>query len=191
MKWLGPPAARAADGEMIAEVIETEFRADAVRDIAFVRRAFFHLARTLLQEADAEPEVRKCRARKLAVTLGEIRIHRRDVRAAAFQCEDKCGHQRDERLALAGRHFGDAAIHERERGHELAVVRREAARAVDGVRDQPDRADGEIVARRAAARFFPQRRGVLVQPRFFLVRMRLGDGADRGDRAGVLAVRGR
>ena len=152
-----------AQGELVAQVVEAEFRADAISHIALVSRAFCRIRRALDQQPGGEPELRERRLRELEIARRQIRIHRRHMRAASAQREAKRGQQGDERLPLARGHLREPAIRKREAGEELHIVGREPVRAPHGLRDQRDRIGVKFPA--LAPHRFAQHIGPLAQPR--------------------------
>ena len=130
--------AEGADGELVAEVVEAEFGADAVGDVARVGRLFRGAGRSFGEKAHGHAEPLKRRAGELAIAFREIAVHGGDVRAAAFEREAERGQQRDERLAFAGGHLAEMPRGEDVAGVELHVVGHEVMRATDGLGDERD-----------------------------------------------------
>ena len=98
------------DDHVVAQVVEAELVVRAVRDVGAVRGAALGRARLgVVEAADGEAEVAVEVPHPLRVAAGEVRVHRHEVRALAGQRVEIERQRRDERLAFAGRHFGDLA----------------------------------------------------------------------------------
>ena len=70
---------------------------------------------------DREAQAVEDGAHPLRVALGQVVVDGDDVDAAAGHRVERGGERRDERLALAGLHLGDAALVEDDAAHELDV----------------------------------------------------------------------
>ena len=90
---------------------------------AMIRGAALERSRLgVVETADGEAEVVVEVPHPLRVAAGEVRVHRDEVRALARQRVQIERQRRDERLAFAGRHFGDLAEVQLDAAHELHVV---------------------------------------------------------------------
>ena len=156
-------AARGPHRELIAQIVEAEFRADAIGHIARIRRALRRLFLFLGKQADRQPEPFERGPRKREVALGEIAVHRRDVRAESVQRETKRRHQRDQRLAFAGGHFREPAVGQDEPGEELAIVGHESVAPAHRLADQADRLGGMQWSDHSGTRLFAQRRAAFAE----------------------------
>ncbi len=72
-------------------------------------------------DADRESEVVISRTHPLGIAAGEVVVDRDHVNAVAGQSIENRGDRRDERLALAGLHFGDAALVKDDRAEHLDI----------------------------------------------------------------------
>ena len=75
-------------------------------------------------------------AHPLGVAAGEVVVHRDDVDAAAGERVEVRGQRRDQRLAFAGAHLGDAALVEDHAADELHVVVALADHPARGLADE-------------------------------------------------------
>ena len=118
------------DRHIVAQVIEAQLVICAVGDIGGIGRAALLRGQIVDDEADGQPQKTVDLAHPLRVALGEIIVDRDDVHAPSGQRIQVCGQDRDERLALAGLHFGDAALMQHDAAHDLHPVRAHTEHAV-------------------------------------------------------------
>ena len=108
---------------VVAQVVEAELVVRAVGDVGEVRRAALGRAGLgVVETPDGEAEVVVEVPHPLRVAAGEVRVDRHEVRALSGQRVQVQRQRRDERLAFAGRHFGDLAEVQLDAAHELDVV---------------------------------------------------------------------
>jgi len=109
---------------VVAQVVEAELVVCAVRDVGPVGRAALGRVRLVLIDAvDGQAVVLEDGPHPVGVALGQVRVHRDEVRAAAGQRVQVEGHDGDERLPFARLHLGDAALMQHDGPEELHIVR--------------------------------------------------------------------
>ena len=127
------------DDHVVAQVVEAELVVRAVRDVGGVgllagdraqvdealvgrREARFEDVRRVVGDhPDADAEEVEDRTHPLRVAPGQVVVDRHDVHAAAGHRVEDRGKRRDEGLALAGAHLGDAALVQDGAADELDV----------------------------------------------------------------------
>ena len=116
---------------VVAQVVEAELVVRAVRDVGEVRGAALGRGRLgVVQAGDREAEPAEDVPHPLRVAAGEVVVDRDEVRAAAGEGIEVERQRRDEGLALAGRHLGDAPLVQHDAADQLHVVRHHVPRQV-------------------------------------------------------------
>ena len=94
---------------VVAKVIEAELAVRAVGDVALVLLASVLRHLVVLNDADGEPEKSIELTHPLRIALGEVVVNSHHMDAASGEGVQVNSQRADERLALAGGHFGNAA----------------------------------------------------------------------------------
>ena len=106
---------------VVAEVVETEFGRGAVGDVARIHLAAKLGMHLLLDAAHGEAEEPVEVAHPLGVAAGEVVVDGDQLRVAAGERVEVKRQRGDEGLALAGRHFGNATLVQRDAADQLDV----------------------------------------------------------------------
>ena len=106
---------------VVAQIVKAEFIVRPERHVGSVRRLALGEIHIVCNEADRQPEVAIELAHPLAVAAGEIVVDRDHVDALARERVEVDRRRRDERLALAGTHLGDAPLVEADAADQLDV----------------------------------------------------------------------
>ena len=106
---------------VVAEVVEAEFIVGAVGDVAGVGGAALGVVEAVHDLADRHAEEAVDLAHPFGVARGEVVVDGDDVDAPAFEGVEIDWRRGDQRLALAGAHFGDAALMEHDAPDQLDV----------------------------------------------------------------------
>ena len=109
------------EGEIVAQVVETELVVGAVGDVAGIGRALLGRILGIADHAYCQAEEAIDRAHPIRIALREILIHGDDVDALAGQRVEVGGQGRHQRLALARAHLGDAALMQCDAADQLDV----------------------------------------------------------------------
>ncbi len=109
------------EGHIVAQIIETELVVRTVGDIGRIGRTPFLGREPVDDHADRKPEKAVDPAHPLGVTPREVVVDGNDMDAAPGQGIEVHRQGRDQRLALAGLHLGDAAVVEHHGAHQLNV----------------------------------------------------------------------
>ncbi len=136
---------------VVAQVVEAELVVGAVGDVRGVRRLLVVVGHLRQVHADGQAEEAVDAAHPVGVALGQVVVDGDDVHALAGQRVQIGRQRRDQRLALAGAHFGDLAV-------VAAPCRRSAARRSDASAAFACRLRARRRMPRAAPRRAPRRR---------------------------------
>ena len=112
-----------AELHVVAQVVEAELVVLAVGDVASVRDLLLvrrSASCTTVPDREAEERVDACPSTRRRG--GEVVVDRDDVDALALERVQVAGERRDEGLALAGAHLGDAPVVQDHAADELHVV---------------------------------------------------------------------
>ena len=109
------------DDHVVAQVVETELIVRAERHVAAVGELAFGEIHVVGDEPDGEAEEAIEPPHPLAVALREVVIDRDHVDALARERVEVDGQGRDERLALARAHLGDASVVQTHAADELDI----------------------------------------------------------------------
>ena len=134
---------------VVAQIVEAELVVGAVGDVAVVSLLALLVVHAVDDVADGEPEELVDLAHPLAVARGEVVVDGHDMDAAAGQRVEIDRQRRDQRLAFAGLHLGDAAFVQDHAADHLHV---EMALPDGALRRLADRRKGrhqDVVERRA------------------------------------------
>ena len=107
---------------VVAQVVEAELVVRAVGDVGVVGGLALGVGKTMHDRADLETEEAMELAHPLGVATREEVVHGHDVHAAAGEAVQVGRQGRDEGLALAGLHLGDAPLMEHDPADHLDVV---------------------------------------------------------------------
>jgi hypothetical protein len=112
------------DGELhvVAQVVEAELVVLAVGDVAAIRALLVRFALLADDHAGAEAEEAVQPAHPLRVAAREVVVHGDDVHAFALERVQVASEGRDQRLAFAGLHLGDATAVQVDAADQLDVV---------------------------------------------------------------------
>ena len=109
---------------VVAQIVEAELVVGAIGDVRMVRGPSFRRARIVeIDAVHGQAQHPVDRPHPFRIALGQVRIHRDQVRAPSskgVQIERHRGHQR---LAFAGRHLGDPPAMQLNSSDQLHVVR--------------------------------------------------------------------
>ena len=100
------------------------------------------------------------RPHPVRVALREVLVDRDDVRALARQRVQVRRQRRDQRLALAGAHFGDLALVQHHAADQLHVEMPQAERAARGLADDGERLGQQVVERLAGGELLAELDGL-------------------------------
>ena len=156
---------------VVAQVVEAELVVRAVGDVRPVRDLPFRVVQLVLDDADRHAEEPVDPAHPLRVAAGEVVVDGDDVDALAGERIQVRRQRRDERLALARLHFGDAPGVQNHAADELHVEVPHVQRPAAGLAHDGKRLGQQVVERFAPARALAQLRRASAQ---------LGVGQRRG-----------
>ena len=109
--------------QLVTQEVEPRFLRGHIRDVGGVGAPPRPGVHPLLHGAHRQAEQAIDRAHPLGVATGEVVVEREDMGTAAVERVECRRHRGGERLALSGVHLDHRAAVERERGHDLLVVR--------------------------------------------------------------------
>ena len=138
---------------VVAQVIETEFAVRSVGNVAGVLLAPNVRRLIVLNAADREPEKIVKLPHPFRIATGQIIVHRHEMRAASGQRVEIKRQGRDQSLAFARRHFGDAAAMQNHSADQLHIE----VHHVPGHRLIADRETYACARSAGALRFSPPR----------------------------------
>ena len=113
--------------------------------------------------ADGEPEEAVDLAHPLGVALGEVVVDGDDMHALAGERVEIDRQRRDQRLAFAGLHLGDAAFVQDHAADQLHVEMALAERALGGLAAGRERRHQDVVERLAVGELLPELVGARAQ----------------------------
>ena len=132
---------------VVAQVVEAELVVGAVGDVAVVGRLALLVVQPVHDDADREAEEIVDLAHPFGVALGEVVVDRHHVHAAAGERVEIDRQRRDQRLAFAGLHLGDAALVQDHAADELHVEMALPERALGGLAAGGEGLDQDVVER--------------------------------------------
>ena len=106
---------------VVAQIVEAEFVVRAVGDVRRIGLPALIVIETMHDDADGYPEKLVDLAHPLGVAASEIVVDGDDVHALAGERVQVNRGRRDQRLALAGAHFGDCAFMQNQAADQLNV----------------------------------------------------------------------
>ena len=118
---------------VVAQIVKAELVVRAERHVGGIRRLALGEVHVMCDEADRQPEVAVEFAHPLAVAACEVVVDRDHVDALARERVEVDRRRRDERLALAGTHLGDAPLVEADAADQLYVKMPHAEHAARGL----------------------------------------------------------
>ena len=118
---------------VVAQIIEAELVVGAVGDVAVVFLLALLVVEAVHDDADGQAEELVDLSHPFGVALGEIVVDGDDMDAAAGERVEIDRQCRDQRLAFAGLHLGDAAFMQHHAADELDVEMALAERALGGL----------------------------------------------------------
>jgi hypothetical protein len=148
---------------VVAQIIEAELVVGAVGDVAAILLAPLRVVELMHDAADAESQELIDGAHPGSVALGEIVVDRDDVDALAGERVEIHRKRGDQGLALAGLHFGYAALMQHHAADQLHVEMALPERALGGFAHGGERLGQEIVERGAGLDAGPKLLGTSVQ----------------------------
>ena len=151
------------EDHVVAQVVETEFVVGAVGDIRRVRRLLEVVAHLRQVDADGQSQETVDPAHPVGIALGEVIVDGDDVNAAAGQRIEVCGQRSDQRLALAGAHFGDLPVVQAHAADQLHVEVAHLQGALAGFAHHRERLGHDRVERLALRDALLERRRLRLQ----------------------------
>ena len=148
---------------VVAQVIEAELVVGAVGDVGAVLTLPLVVTQVVLDDADRHVEEAVDAAHPLRVAPRQVVVHRDDVHALARQRVQVRRQRRDERLALAGLHLGDAAAVQDDAANQLDVVVAHVHHATAGLADDRESLGQQIVERLSLREPLPELGGLGAQ----------------------------
>ena len=134
---------------VVAQIVEAEFVVGGVGDVAGIGGAALLVGQAVHDDADGQAEELVDAAHPFGVALGEIVVDGDDVDALAGERVEIDGQRRDQRLALAGAHLGDAAVVQHHAADQLDVEGPHAEHAARRLANRGEGRDQQIVERGA------------------------------------------
>ena len=134
---------------VVAQIVEAELVIGAVGDVAVVGRLALGVVEAVHDHAGGQPEEAVDLAHPFGVALGEVVVDGDHVHAAAGERVEIDRKRRDQRLAFAGLHLGDAALVQDHAADELDVEMALAERALGRLAHGGEGRHQEIVERGA------------------------------------------
>ena len=120
---------------IVAQIIEAELVIGAVGDVAIVLLLALGIVEAVHDDADRQAQEFVDLPHPFGVALGEIVVDGDDVNAAPGERIEIDRQRRDQRLAFAGLHLGDAAFMQHHAADKLDVEMPLAERALAGLAD--------------------------------------------------------
>jgi hypothetical protein len=148
---------------VVAQVVEAELVVLPVGDVGVVGGLALLVGEAVDDHPDREAEEAIEPAHPLGVAAGEVVVDGDDVDALALERVQVHGQGRDQRLALAGLHLGDAAFVEDHAAHELDVEMAHPEDAARRLTDDRERLRENVVERRALIELLAQLAGLGTQ----------------------------
>ena len=134
---------------VVAQVVEAHLVVRAVCNVAVVGRAALLARQAVDDQTDRQAHEAVHLAHPLAVAAGKIVVDGNDVHALAREGVEVGGQHGDERFALTGLHFGDAALMEHDAADELDVEGLHAQHAPGGLAGRGEGLGQDVVGRLA------------------------------------------
>ncbi len=163
---------------VVAQVVEAVFVVGAVGDVGGVGDLLLVVPHLRQVDADRQAEETVDPSHPVGIALGEIIVDRHHVHALARQRIEIGGQRGDERLALAGAHFGDLAVVQHDAADQLDVEMAHLQHALGGLADDRERLGKNRVERLAGGDARLERLGLRFQ---VVVRQRGDSGLERVD----------
>ena len=120
-------------GHVVAKVVEADLVVRDVGHVAVVSGASLGGVETVLNDSDAQAEELVKRPHPLGIAPGQVVVDGHHRHASSLEGARVHGQRRDERLAFAGLHLGDAAFVKHLAAHDLHVEVAHAERAFSGL----------------------------------------------------------
>ena len=141
---------------VVAQVVEAELVVRAVGHVRGVGLSALIVVQAMHDDADGHAEELVDLTHPLGVAAGKVVVHRDDVDALSGESVQINGGRGDERLALAGAHFGDRAFVQHQPAHELDIEVTLLERPLGGFTHGGEGWRNEIVERLAGFEFGPE-----------------------------------
>ena len=148
---------------VVAQIVEAELVVGAVGDVAGIGPAALGIVEPGDDHAHLEAQQPVDGAHPAGVAAGQIVVDRHHVHALAFQGVQIGGQGRDQRLALAGLHLGDAALVEHHAADQLHVEMALAQGPLGGLAHHGERLDQQVVQGLAGRQTLPELVGLGAQ----------------------------
>ena len=132
---------------VVAQIVKAELVVRAERHVGGIRRLALGEVHVMCDEADRQPEVAVEFAHPLAVAACKVVVDRDHVDALARERVEVDRRRRDERLALAGTHLGDAPLVEADAADQLYVKMPHAEHAARGLTHDGERLGEDLLHR--------------------------------------------
>ena len=163
---------------VVAQIVEAVLVVRAVGDVAVVGGLALVVVEPVHDHADRHAEELVDLPHPVGVAAGQVVVHRDDVHALAGERVEIDRKRRDERLAFAGLHLGDAALVQHHAADELDVEMALAERALRRLAHGREGLDQDIVELLAGSQLGPEALGAGAQ---LVVGKPLHLGLDRVD----------
>ena len=134
---------------VVAQIVEAELVVGGVGDVAGIGGLALLVGQAVDDDAGGQAEEAVDPAHPLGVAAGEVVVDGDDVDALAGERVEIDGQGRDQRLALAGAHLGDAAFVQHHAADELDVEGAQAERALGSLAHGREGRNEEVVERGA------------------------------------------
>ena len=145
---------------VVAQVVEAELVVGAVGDVAGVGLAPLRVVQAGHDHAHAQAQELVDRTHPGGVAAGQIVVHGDDMDALAAQRVEVGRQRRDQRLALAGAHLGDAALVQHHAADQLHVEVPLPQRALGGLAHHGEGLDLQVVQGLALLQPLPELAGL-------------------------------
>ena len=169
---------REVELHVVAQVVEAELVVGPVRDVAAVGDLAFLVVEIVLDDADRHAEEAEDLAHPLRVAPRQVVVDGDDVNALAGQRVEVGRQRRDQRLAFARLHLGDAPGVEHVAADELHVEVPHVERTTAGLAHDGKRLGQQVVERGAAGKPLAELGGLLPELAVGEARNRRLEGVD-------------
>ncbi len=148
---------------VVAQIVEAVLVVGAVSDVAGIGGLALLVVEAVHDHADRHAEETVDLPHPLGVAAGEVVVDRDHMHALAGERVEVDRQGRNQRLALAGLHFGNPAFVQHHPAGQLHVEMALAERALGGLPHGRERRHQDVVERLAVRELFPERLGARAQ----------------------------
>ena len=117
------------DRHIVAQIVEPKLIVGRIEDVARIRSLLLRGLHAVQVDPDRQTEEAEHLAHPIAMVLREILVDGDDLHPLARQGVEICGERRDQRLAFARSHLGDAPFVEHDAAHDLHIEMPESEHA--------------------------------------------------------------